>query len=205
MIMIRNSPVSGYAPLTPKQKNVLNFINEFIINKGYPPTLKEISNHFKISIPTAQHYVQELGRKRYLTLIANQARGISSVGEESEEIPLLGLIAAGEPLEPIENPEPIAVPQSMISKNGQYYALKVKGDSMIEEGILDGDTVVIQHQITAQDGDTIVAITERGATLKILRKRNDKVYLEPRNKRLENIYPEELEVRGKFVGLIRKQ
>lgn len=152
----------------------------------------------------AQHHVEALERKGYLSRNEYQTRGIVPIEKGSAQIPLLGLIAAGEPIEPIENPEPIAVPQSMISKDGQYYALKVKGDSMIEEGILDGDTVVIQHQITAQDGDTIVAITERGATLKILRKRNDKVYLEPRNAKLENIYPEELEIRGKFVGLIRK-
>jgi SOS regulatory protein LexA len=192
------------ASLTPKQKQVLDFITGFARKEGYSPTLKEIASYLRKSLPTAQHFVEELERKGYIDRTDHLTRGITPTEEGSTDIPLFGYIAAGEPIEPIENPEPIAVPQSMISKNGQYYALQVRGDSMIEEGILDGDTVVIQHQITAQDGDTIVAITERGATLKILRKRNDKVYLEPRNAKLENIYPEELEVRGKFVGLIRK-
>ena len=198
-----NSSLPGTS-LTPKQKKVLDFISDFVHRESYSPTLKEIASYLKKSLPTAQHFVEELERKGYIDRTDHLTRGITPIEEGSSEIPLFGYIAAGEPIEPIESPEPIAVPQSMISKDGQYYALKVKGDSMIEEGILDGDTVVIQHQITAQDGDTIVAITERGATLKLLRKRNDKVYLEPRNKRLENIYPEELEVRGKFVGLIRR-
>ena len=181
----------------------MDFITNFTRKEGYTPTLQEIASNFRKALPTAQHFVEELERKGYLSRLEHQTRGITPIEEGSTQIPLLGFIAAGEPIEPIENPEPIAVPRAMVSKSGQFYALQVKGDSMIEEGILDGDTVVIQHQITAQDGDTIVAITERGATLKILRKRNDKVYLEPRNEKLENIYPEELEIRGRFVGLIR--
>lgn len=198
-----NSPLLGTS-LTPKQKKVLDFIAEFTRKEGYSPTLREIASYLKKSLPTAQHFVEELERKGYIDRTDHLTRGITPTEEGSVDVPLLGYIAAGEPIEPIENPEPIAVPRSMISKDGQFYALQVKGDSMIEEGILDGDTVVIQHQITAQDGDTIVAITERGATLKILRKQSNKVYLEPRNKNLMPIYPEEIEIRGKLVGLIRK-
>jgi len=190
--------------LTPKQKRVLSFITHFTRREGYTPTLREIAEYLRKSLPTAQHYVEELERKGYLTKTENLTRGITPIEEGSTEIPLLGYIAAGEPIEPLENPEPIAVPRSMTSKDGQYYALQVQGDSMIEEGILDGDTVVIKHQLIAKDGDTVVAITERGATLKIFRKRNARVYLEPRNKNLNPIYPEEVEIRGKFVGLIRR-
>lgn len=205
MVMTWHSPISAVdiSP-TPKQKKVLKFITSFTRKEGYTPTLKEIADHFKKSLPTAQHHVDALERKGYLNRIDNLTRGITPIEEGSTEIPLLGYIAAGEPIEPTENPEPIAVPRSMVSKSGQFYALQVKGDSMIEEGILDGDTVVIKHQLEARDGDTVVAVTERGATLKILRKRSGKVYLEPRNENLENIYPEELEIRGKFVGLIRR-
>lgn len=190
--------------LTPKQKEVLDFIVSFTRREGYTPTLREIASHLKKSLPTAQHFAEELERKGYISRADHQTRGIETIDEESAQIPLLGYIAAGEPIEPIENPEPIAVPRSMVSKSGQFYALQVKGDSMIEEGILDGDQVVIKHQLTANDGDVVVAVTERGATLKIFRNRDDKVYLEPRNKSFENIYPKELEIRGKFVGLIRK-
>jgi len=136
-----------------------------------------------------------------LKLLEDVARGIYT---QKPEVFLLGKIAAGEPIEPIENPEPIEVPNEMLLSPGNYYALEVKGDSMIDEGILDHDIIVVKHQNTADSGDIIVAITEKGATLKIFRDRNGEIFLEPRNKNLRNIYPKELEIRGKFVGLFRK-
>jgi len=196
--------VNKQKPLTPRQKRALDFINKFIEEHEYPPSLQEIAKYLKKSISTAQHYVDELFIKGYLEKEENLARGITPVEKESRKIPLLGFIAAGEPIEPLENPEPIKVPLNLIQKPGQYYALKVKGDSMIEDGIMDRDIVVIKHQLTADPGDTIVAITEKGATLKIFKKKNGKIFLEPRNRNLPNIYPKELEIRGKFCGLIRK-
>lgn len=196
--------VNKQKSLTPKQKKVLDFIRKFAEKNGYSPCLSEIAKFLKKSISTAQHYVEELQNKGYLHKEENIARGISPISEASNRIFLLGYIAAGEPIEPSENPEPIEIPLSMVQKPGQYYALRVKGDSMIEDGILDGDTVVIKHQLTADSGDTVVAITEKGATLKIFKKKNGKIFLEPRNKNLPNIYPEELKIRGKFCGLIRK-
>lgn len=189
--------------LTPKQKQVLDFIIAFRDKKGYSPSLEEIAHRFRKSIPTIHQFINSLVQKGYLTKNKNADRGIIPNLEVGVEIPLLGYIAAGEPIEPIENPEPITVPLNMIQKPGQYYALKVKGDSMIEEGICEEDIVVVKHQLIAESGETVVAITEKGATLKILRKKNDKIFLEPRNKKLKNIYPKELEIRGKFCGLIR--
>lgn len=195
--------VNKQRPLTPRQKQVLDFISEFIEEHEYPPSLQEIASHFNKSISTAQHYVDELLTKGYLEKEENVARGITPTERKSRKIPLLGFIAAGEPIEPLENPEPISVPYSMISSPGQYYALQVQGNSMIEDGILDEDLVIIKHQLTAEPGDMVVAITEKGATLKIFRKKNGKIFLEPRNKKLKNIYPKQLEIRGKFCGLIR--
>jgi len=189
--------------LTPKQKKVLDFIITFNEKNGYSPSLGETAHRFKKSIPTIHQFINSLAEKGYLTKIKNANRGIIPNVDIGVEIPLLGFIAAGEPIEPIEDPKPVKVPLDMVKKPGQYYALKVKGDSMIEDGILDDDTVVIKHQLTAESGDTVVAVTEKGATLKILKKRNGKLFLEPRNKNLKKIYPKELEVRGKFVGLIR--
>ncbi len=189
--------------LTPKQKKVLDFITKFYEENEYSPSLEEIAHNFKRSIPTIHQQVETLKSKGFLTKEDNVSRGMQPQTQEGE-IFLLGYIAAGEPIEPLENPEPVKVPISMINTPGQYYALKVKGNSMIDDGISGGDTVIIKHQITADDGDTVVAITEKGATLKILRKRNDRTFLEPRNKNLKNIYPKELEIRGKFIGLIRK-
>lgn len=189
--------------LTPKQKKVLDFIRDYTKNNGYSPSFREISAYLTKSISTAQHYVEELEAKGLLHRVENVARGISTEVQQFSRIFKLGIIAAGNPIEPIENPEPIDVPLSMISRKGDYYALEVKGASMEDDNILDGDVIVVRHQKIAQDGDRVVAITEKGATLKVFRERNGTVYLEPRNKSLSNIYPQELEIRGVFCGLIR--
>lgn len=196
--------VNAQSSLTPKQKQVLNFINRFTIKNGYSPSLREIANYLERSVSTAQHFIKELQNKGYLLKKGNVARGITSTGDEKRQIFKLGYIAAGSPIEPLENPEPIDVPSSFLKAPGSYYALEVKGDSMVDDNILDGDTIVIKHQPTAQDGDRVVAITEDGATLKVLRKKDGNIYLEPRNSQFKSIYPKELEIRGKFIGLIRR-
>lgn len=188
--------------LTPKQKEILDFILSFLNKEGYSPSLEEIAKRFKKSIPTVHQHVEALKTKGFLLKEDNVSRGISLKNSRTG-IFLMGYIAAGKPIEPIENPEPINVPANMVSQQGNYYALKVKGDSMIDDGILDGDIVVIKHQKTADNGETVVAVTEDGATLKIFKNVNGKIFLEPRNKTLQNIYPKELEIRGKLIGLIR--
>lgn len=193
--------------LTIKQKKILDFVTSFSGEHGYAPSLEEIASKFELNaISTVHHHIKALKNKGYLKKEENQPRGVSLFEQtpDTAEIPLLGVIAAGVPIEPIENPEPIKVPKNLVSNRGDYYALKVKGESMIEDGIWDGDIVVIKSQPTADNGDTVVAITEKGATLKIYRNQNGKIFLEPRNKNLSNIYPQSLEIRGKFVGLIRK-
>ena len=191
-------------PLTPKQKKVFDFIKDFSRKNGYPPSLQEIANHLRKSLSTAQHFVEELRQKGYLEKQKFTARGIKIGLESSSQISKLGYIAAGAPIEPIENPEPVDVPVSFLKGSGSFYALEVKGNSMIEDNIQDGDTIIVRYQLTADDGDRVVAITENGATLKVLRKRGNKIFLEPRNKDFKPIYPKELEIRGKFCGLIRR-
>ncbi len=187
--------------LTPKQKQILDFIQKFTEEKSYPPSLAEIANKFHKSIPTIFQFVRTLKDKGYLEKENDVARGIYT---KKPEIFLLGKIAAGESIEPLENPEPIEIPKEMIASPANYYALEVKGDSMIDEGILDHDIIVVKHQNTADNGDVVVAITEKGATLKVFKNKNGVKFLEPRNKKLKNIYPKSLEIRGKFVGLVRK-
>ena len=189
--------------LTPKQKKVLDFIKKYTSKNDYSPSLREISDHIGKSLSSAQHFVEELRDKGYLQKAEGVARGISASDKRSGRIFKLGYIAAGEPIEPIENPEPIDIPISLIKSPGNYYALEVRGTSMIEDNILDRDMIVIKQQQTAVDGDRGVAITENGATLKVFRNKNKKIYLEPRNRNLKSIYPKSLEIRGKFVGLIR--
>lgn len=192
-------------PLTPKQKHVLDFIQKFSENNGYSPSLSEIARYLKKSISTVQHFIEELQHKGYLQKEDNIARGISPSDIKTGRIFKLGYIAAGVPIEPIGNPEPIDVPLSMISNPGDYYALEVKGESMIDDNILDGDVIIVRHQNIANDGDRVVAITGKGATLKIFRNRSGKIYLESRNKKMKNIYPRELEIRGRYCGLIRNE
>lgn len=191
-------------PLTARQRQVLNFINSFVREKEYSPSLKEIAQELKTSnLSTAQYFVEQLEEKGYLKRDEGKARGITPL-TNPHTIPLLGFIAAGGPIEPIENPEDITVPENVkIDTRYPYYALKVKGDSMIDMGILDGDIALIKHQLNANNGDIIVAITEKGATLKVFRRKGNKIVLEPRNKDYPKIIPEQIEVRGKFIGLIR--
>lgn len=190
-------------PLTGKQKEALDFINSFIRENGYSPSLQEIADHIGKNLSTAQYFVKELGEKGYLVKSANRARGISPIPNQ-HNIPLLGYITAGKPIEPIENPEEISIPEHIkIDPRYPHYALKVKGDSMIDMGILNDDIVLIKHQMTADIGDVIVGITENGATLKVLGKQKGKIVLLPKNPKYETIIPEQLEIRGKFLGLIR--
>ena len=191
--------------ITPKQKKVLDFIVSFTDKHGYAPSLYEIGNKFVLAVSTVHQHVSALKTKGYLKKESNQPRGVSILEKTPDlaEIPLMGIIAAGSPIEPIEDPQPIKIPSSFIGKDGSYYALKVKGNSMIADGIWNGDIVVIKHQKTASDRDTVVAVTENGVTLKKYRENGGKPYLEPMNKKLNNIYPKSLEIRGKFVGLIR--
>lgn len=197
--------------ITGNQQRVLRLINEFTQRHGYSPTLRDIAalmsenTNKNASISLAQYYVKELHMKGYLRKKENKQRGLTPINPDNR-VPLLGYIAAGTPIEPIENPEIITVPPSIpLDKRYQYYALTIRGDSMIDMGVLDGDVILVKHQLTAQDGDVVVAVTENGATLKVLRSRNGSNYLEPRNKNYQNIYPAQLEIRGKFSGLIRKK
>lgn len=192
--------------VTPKQKKVFDFIVSYTAKHGYAPSLEEIGDEYGLAISTVHQHVTALKTKGFLKRENFQPRGVSVLEKtpETAEIPLLGIIAAGSPIEPIENPEPIKVPRNLVTSRGDFYALKVHGDSMIEDGIWDGDIVVIRHQQTADNGDTVVAITEDGATLKRYRNQNGRIYLEPKNQKLQNIYPRSLEIRGKFIGLLRK-
>lgn len=188
--------------LTPKQKQILDFLALYFEKHGYSPSLEEISKRFDKSVPTIFQHIESLKSKGFLSKTDNVSRGIQ-LNTTHDEVMLLGRIAAGHPIESIENPEIKKIPIGMIDKPGTYYALEVKGDSMIDEGVYDRDTVIIRHQNTADNGDVVVAITEKGATLKIFRQKDGKIYLEPRNKNFKNIYPKSLEIRGKFVGLVR--
>lgn len=188
--------------LTPKQKRVLNFITKFYEKNDYAPSLEEIARHFKRSIPTIYQYIETLKAKGFLKKEDRVSRGIKPQQNEVE-IPLFGFIAAGEPIEAISNPEPIKVPQSMVSGSGLHYALKVKGNSMIDEGIYDGDTVIIRRQETAENGQRVVALLNGNeVTLKKIYKEKNGFRLQPANSSIKPIFVKELIIQGKVVGVL---
>jgi repressor LexA len=193
--------------LTKKQKEVLDFITEYVREHDYSPTQKEIQDHFGFkSLGSVQDYIKYLTNGGYLINDSHSVRGLmpSVVQQNTEEIPLLGSIAAGIPIEAIENSDRISVPTHMLGK-GQYYALKVKGESMIEDGILNGDVAIIKHQSQAENGQIVVAVVENETTLKHYFKKSKQIELHPANKTMKPIIikDRECEIRGVMVGLIR--
>ena len=197
--------------LPPKQKDVLDFINQYQRAHGHGPTLDEIAEKLKRAVPTIHQHVQVLRAKGYLRLPSSNARGIGVFDphEEIVEIPLLGVVSAGGGIENLENPEPIKVQRAMLSPMGQHYALVVRGTSMIEDGILPEDVVIIKYQNYADNGDAVIALINIGgnqlATIKRFYNHGSKIELRPKNPELKSktYNPGEIEIRGKFVGLLR--
>lgn len=198
--------------LPPKQKEVLDFINSYQQTYTHGPTLDEIAQKLRKTIPTIHQHVQALRKKGYLKIPGTNARsiGVFDTNEEVLEIPLLGYISAGEGIENVETPEPIKVQRSMVSSTGEHYALIVKGTSMIDDGILPDDIVVVRNQNYADNGDVIIALTGSEsnplATIKRFYNHGSTIELRPKN---PNLQPKtynlgEIEIRGKFVGLLRK-
>lgn len=193
--------------LTKRQKQVLDFIKSYKKKNKYSPSLEEIKENLKISsVSTAHFHVKKLQEAGYLQKEYNRPRAVSPTKErEAIEIPLAGTIAAGQPIEAIEiHGETITVSKDEVSKYGKHYALRVQGSSMIDEGIFDGDIVVIRQQPVADNGQTVVAIiNDNEATLKKIYREKDRFRLQPANPSLFPIYTKELEVRGVVVKIIR--
>lgn len=191
--------------LTKRQRQILDFVTKFIKSKDYSPSLEEIRQHFRLrSISTVHEHIDTLRAKGHLLKEENQPRSIDIYNTKKFiEVPLLGYIAAGEPIEVISNPEPIKVPTSMLSKTGLHYGLKVKGESMIDEGINDGDTVIIRRQETAENGQKVVAlINGNEATLKKIYKEKTGFRLQPANSSMKPIFTKDLIIQGKLIGVL---
>lgn len=193
--------------LTKKQKEVLDYITEYVRENGYSPTQKEIQDHFGFkSLGSVQDYIKYLTNGGHLVNDSHSVRGLmpATVQQNTEDIPLLGSIAAGIPIEAIENTDTISVPTSMLG-SGRHYALRVKGQSMIEEGILDGDVAIIRHVTQADNGQIVVAVIDNETTLKKYFKKAKQIELHPANSTMKPIIVKdrECEIRGLLVGLIR--
>ncbi len=193
--------------LTKRQKQIYDFIKNHIEKRGFSPTFEEMRKHFKLSaLSTVHQHIKTLAGKGVIKQNYYNARGIELGNkEEMIKIPILGTIAAGQPIEAVEIPdETIAVAKSEIGRIGQYYALRVRGESMINEGIFDGDTVIIKNQQTATNGQTVVAIIDNNeATLKKIYKEKKRIRLQPANQTMLPLYRNEVEIRGVVIKIIR--
>lgn len=197
--------------LTKRQRQILDFITEFAQNNGYAPSLREIGEHFKLSSPATVHaHIENLKAKGFLKSAFNEARSIELVPAsvnliEAFELPLAGLITAGEPIEAIEEKEAIAIPKDLVRDDVNSYVLKVKGDSMVEEGILDGDLVVVERNPSPRNGDVVVALLNNAyATLKKFYRETNRIRLQPANSTMQPIFAKDPLIQGVVRGVIRK-
>lgn len=200
-----------------RQRLILEFIAGYIEKNGYSPTLIEICKAMKLSSPATVHeHIKSLERKGMIRKNPNDIRGLEIISRHAgayislpvvgREVPLLGYIHAGHPLEPYDDPTAtFKVTANLIPQNKTAFVLQVKGDSMIEDGILPGDYVVLVKEDTVRNGDVVVALLDNGlATLKKLFRENGKIKLMPANSKMEPIYADDVEVQGKMVALVRK-
>lgn len=198
-----------------RQKQILSFLKQYIDKYGYSPTLGEIAEAMGVhSLATIHEHLQTLATKGVIKRFEGAVRGIEILDEkiagnfqkQGIELPILGYIAAGQPIMTYTDPDAsIKISPSMVSGKKRAFVLQVKGDSMIEDGILDGDHVIIEEQHAANDGDIVVALLDNGlATLKRFFQETDRVRLEPANSAMQPIYATDVKIQGKCVGVIRR-
>ncbi len=197
--------------LTKRQEEVVLFIQGYIQSHGYPPTIRDIGNNFGISVKAAYDHVKALKKKGVLRSSESRSRSLEIINDtynlkpEGISIPLIGNVAAGQPLFAEENYERmISIPTGMLQTGQKYFALKVQGDSMIDAGILDGDLAVVKYQQNAQNGDIIVArIQEESVTLKRFFLENSRVRLQAENQEYPPLYTQDVQVLGILKVIIR--
>jgi repressor LexA len=195
--------------LTRRQREIYDFVTEFIEARGYSPSLEEIGERFGLSsVATVHKHVQHLVQKGWLRKGWNRSRSVEPIeraGAGAVELPLLGVVAAGAPIESVPVEERISVPREMVGR-AETFVLRVRGDSMIDEHIQDGDHVVVERRREARNGETVVArIRGSETTLKKFHRRGAKVVLEPANQALRPIEvpAAEVEIEGVVRGLLR--
>jgi repressor LexA len=201
--------------LTKRQKQILDYLTEHIEAYGYAPSIDEIRRHFDLgSLATVHKHLLTLERKRVIRREPNQSRSIELVPTTDfnrggiVQVPLVGTIAAGEPIEAIEESEQIGLPEELLGP-GRTYVLRVRGNSMIDEQIRDGDFVIVEEAQTAENGRTVVALLDgTDVTLKKYFDEGKRIRLQPANPELEPIYVDKsedrLEIQGIVIGILRK-
>jgi repressor LexA len=197
--------------LTKRQRQILDYITDFLNKNGFAPSLREIGDKLGLSSPATIHaHIENLKSKGFLKTSYNEARSIELIPikinwAQAIELPLAGLITAGEPIEAIEEKETIAVPADFVHDNANSYVLKVKGESMIEDGILNGDYVIVERNPSPRNGDVVVALLNNAyATLKKFYRETNRIRLQPANSLMKPIYAKDPLIQGVVRGVIRK-
>ncbi len=196
--------------LTKRQKEVLEFIKSYIENHGYPPTIREIGDNFGISVRGSYDHVKALEKKNFIKCNVKRSRAIEILpkaltdSKEVKKIPLLGNVAAGKPLFAEENFEGfVELPSNYLGK-GRHFALNVKGDSMKDAGIIDGDIAVVSYQNTAENGDIVVAMIDDAVVLKKFYLEKNRVKLKSENPNYLPIYTQDVRILGKLSCIVRR-
>jgi len=199
--------------LTKRQREILTYLETYTEEHGYAPSFEEIATQFNYnSLATVHEHLTNLERKGYIKRAYNESRGIELVPSEvfprAAALPLLGTVAAGMPIEAIQTPEMIGVPQDLVRRSGSHFVLRVRGNSMIDEQIRDGDFVVVEDRKTADNGEMVIALL-RGSDVtlkKFYRDPGGKIRLQPANAAMQPIFadPDQVQVQGVVVGVMRK-
>lgn len=201
----------AYGKITPKQSEILDFIKSEILNKGYPPSVREICEAVHLKSTSSVHsHLETLEKNGYIHRDPTKPRTIEIVDDnfnlvrrEVVNVPIVGRVAAGEPILAVENIENyFPLPAEYMPKE-ESFMLKVQGESMINVGIFDGDLILVQRQKTCQNGDVVVALVEDSATVKTFYKEKDHIRLQPENDSMDPIIVPNAEILGKVTGLFR--
>src|SRR5688572_24200667 len=198
-------------PLTKRQREILDYLNDFIGQHGYAPSLEEIGRRFSLSsLATVHKHLTNLQEKGFIRRAWNRSRSVelvpTRIGVRAMELPLLGFVAAGHPIEAVASNETIAVPENLIGRRDSY-VLRVKGDSMIDEQIRDGDYVIVEDRKSADNGEMVIALVGGlEVTLKKIFQENGRVRLQPANPSMQPLLldPDQVQVQGVVVGVMRK-
>jgi repressor LexA len=200
-------------PLTKRQREILDYLNEFIQQHGYAPSLEEVGKRFNLSsLATVHKHLTNLQEKGFIRRAWNRSRSVelmpSRSGGRAVELPLLGYVAAGMPIEAVASAESISVPEALVTGKRDTYVLRVRGDSMIDEQIRDGDFVVVEDRKSADNGEMVIALL-RGTDVtlkKFYRDPGGKIRLQPANAAMQPIFvdPDQVQIQGVVVGVMRK-
>jgi len=200
-------------PLTKRQKEILDFLEEFLAENGYAPSFEEIAKHFGYtSLATVHEHLENLRQKGYIRKSYNASRSVELVPtglhSSAVDLPLMGQVAAGVPIEAIRDTETVSVPEDFLRRGGEHYVLRVSGNSMIDEQIRDGDYIVVNARESASNGETVVALVngEAATVKKFYREMDGRIRLQPANATMSPMYfaGNQVMVQGVVIGVMRR-